>query len=150
MNSHILDRLSFLSLALTIILLPVFVLPLTNIPVETSKGLILVFGLAVSLVLWAIARFFDGRIVVPKSPLLIAAGVVVLTFFLSAILSPQANVSLFGVMFDLGSFWFIFAGFMLLFMSAMLFRTERQGRVLFFCIVLFFLFLISFLRAPFF
>ena len=147
MNSHILDRLSFLSLALTIILLPVFVLPLTNIPVETSKGLILVFGLAVSLVLWAIARFFDGRIVVPKSPLLIAAGVVVLTFFLSAILSPQANVSLFGVMFDLGSFWFIFAGFMLLFMSAMLFRTERQVRLLLFGIVLSSILVIAFQSA---
>ncbi len=144
MNSNTFDRLSFLSLVLVIVLLPIFFLPFTDIPVETSKGLVLILGLALSVVFWSIGRFFDGKISAPKSPLLVAAGGIVLVFFLSAVLAKQINVSLFGVMFDLGSFWFIFAGFMLLLMSAILFRTERQVRLLIFGIGLVALLLLVF------
>ena len=50
MLSNISDRISFWSLFAVIVLLPVFFLPFTQIPMETSKGLLLVIGLVIKLV----------------------------------------------------------------------------------------------------
>ncbi|MFA6300769.1 MAG: hypothetical protein WC609_00245 [Candidatus Paceibacterota bacterium] len=136
MNSNIFDRLSFLSLFLVVILLPLFCLPFTNIPVETSKGLFLVLGLAVSIIFWAIARFVDGKVVFPKSWLLVSGFGVSLVLLLSALFSGRPGVSLFGTMFDIGSFWFIFSGFVLMFMSAVVFRTLKQARIVLFGTIL--------------
>src|ERR1035437_5141101 len=108
MQSNTFDRLSFLSLFLVVVLLPLFCLPFTNIPVETSKGLLLVLGLAICIVFWAIARFIDGKIVLPKSWLLVSGFGIALIFLLSALFSKNSDISMFGTMFDIGSFWFIF------------------------------------------
>src|SRR3989338_10121946 len=121
MTSDILDRFSFLSLLLTIALLPVFFLPFTNIPVEIGKSLILTIGLLLSVIFWTVARFYDGKIRLPKSLLLSASAGVVVIFLLSAIFGDAPNVSMFGVMLDMGTFWFIFAGFLLMFLSSILF-----------------------------
>src|SRR3989338_5339867 len=110
MNTNIFERLSFLSLFLVVVLLPLFFLPFTNIPIETSKGLLLVLGLVASIVFWAIARFSDGKIVFPKSWLLVSGFGIALIFLLSSLLSGNSQVSLFGTMFDIGSFYFIFSG----------------------------------------
>lgn len=130
MRTNIFDRLSFLSLFLVVVLLPVFFLPFTKIPVETSKGLLLVLGITVSVVFWAIARFIDGKIIFPKSWLLVSGFGVSLAFLLSALFSQNAQVSLFGTMFDIGSFWFIFSAFFLMFMSSIVFRTPKRAKIL--------------------
>src|SRR3989338_6907962 len=113
MSSNIFDRRSFLSLLLIVSLLPIFCLPFTSIPIEISKGLILVLGLAACAVLWAIGSFVEGKILIPKSYLLFSGFVIVVISLLSTLLSANPNISLFGVMLDTGSFWFVFAGFML-------------------------------------
>src|SRR3990167_3939273 len=81
MLSNILDRISFWSLFAVIVLLPVFFLPFTQIPIETSKGLLLVMGLVVSIIFWIAARFSDGKISVPKSWILVS-GFCILLFLL--------------------------------------------------------------------
>ncbi|KKS04485.1 MAG: hypothetical protein UU58_C0006G0011 [Candidatus Nomurabacteria bacterium GW2011_GWA2_41_25] len=129
MHSNIFDRLSFLSLFLVVVLLPIFCLPFTNIPVETSKGLLLVLGLAVSVVFWAIARFSDGRIVFPRSWLLVSGFGITLVFLLSALFSGTSQVSLFGTMFDIGSFWFILSAFVLMLFSSIIFRTPKRAKI---------------------
>ena len=129
MHSNIFDRLSFLSLFLVIVLLPVFFLPFTKIPIETSKGLILVIGLAACIIFWAIARFLDGRIIFPRSWLFLSGFGVVLAFLLSSLFSSSRQVSLFGTMFDVGSFWFIFGGFLLMLFSSVIFRTLKRAKI---------------------
>ena len=136
MKTNIFDGLAFLSLFLVVVLLPIFSLPFTNIPVETSKGLLLVAGLALSVIFWAIARFSDGKIIFPKSALLASGLGIVLVFLLSSLFSGSSQVSLFGTMFDIGSFWFIFAAFVLMFMSSVVFRTPRQGKTMLLGIIL--------------
>lgn len=128
MISNILDRLSFLAFLLVVTLLPVFFLPFTKIPVETSKSLLLVVGLAVSLVLWAIARFYDGKINVPRSVILAGGLSVTIAFLVSALFSPAVKTSLFGTMFDVGTFWFIFASFVFMLVSSMVVRNIKQAR----------------------
>ena len=129
MRTNIFEKLSFWSLFLVVILLPLFCLPFTNIPVETSKGLLLVIGLAFSIIFWALARFSDGKIVFPRSWLLTSALGIVFVFFLSALFSGNSEVSWFGTMFDIGSFWFIFSGFVLLLMSSIVFRNPKQAKI---------------------
>jgi len=129
MTSNILDRFSFISFLLVVTLLPVFFLPFTKIPIETSKSLLLVVGLAVSVVLWAIARFYDGKISLPRSSVLIGGLGVVFSFFLSSFFSPAVKTSLFGTMFDVGTFWFMFACFLLMFVGSVVVRNIKQARV---------------------
>src|SRR3989339_1118555 len=107
MNTNIFERFSFWALFLVIVLLPLFFLPFTNIPIETSKGLLLVVGLAVCIICWGLARFFDGKISLPRSVSLLGGMGGVLAFFLSAFFSKTSPVSFFGTMFDVGTFWFI-------------------------------------------
>ena len=130
MSTNIFEKLSFLSLFLVIVLLPLFFLPFTNISIEISKGLLLVVGLAVCIIFWAIARFLDGRIIFSKSWLLVSGFGVCLVFLLSALFSGNPQVSLFGTMFDIGSFWFIFSAFVLMLMSSIFFRTPEQARII--------------------
>ncbi len=136
MRTNIFDKLSFLSLFLVIILLPVFFLPFTNIPVEISKGLLLVLGLALCIIFWALARFSDGKISVPKSWLLVSGGAIVLVFFLSALFSSASEVSFFGAMLDVESFWFIFAGFLLMLCASVVFRNLPNTRIVLFGLIL--------------
>ena len=131
MLSNILDKISFWSLFLIIVLLPVFFLPFLNISVETSKGLLLVAGLAVSIIFWTMARFFDGEIVLPKSALLLSGFGIVIAFFLSAFFSSTSEVSFFGTMFDVGSFWFVFATFLLMFCSSVVLKNSENAKLVF-------------------
>src|SRR3989338_4389842 len=136
MWSNILDRISFLALFFVIVLLPVFFLPFAKVPIETSKGLLLVVGLAVSIIFWAVARFSDGRITVPRSWLLLSGVLIVLSAFLSAFFSSSSAVSFFGVMFDLTSFWFVFAGFLLMFACSVVIKNSYSARTVLFGVII--------------
>lgn len=133
---NILDRISFVSLFLMIVLLPVFFLPFTKIPVEVSKGLLLVVGLSISVIFWAVARFSDGKVSLPRSPILLAGLGVVLVFLLSALFSSARGVSFFGTIFDVGTFWFILAAFLLMFISSVMIKDNKSAQMLLFGVIL--------------
>lgn len=136
MKSNVFDKISFVSLFLVVVLLPIFFLPFTNFPVEVTKGLLLVVGLSICVFFWAIARFSDGKISLPKSWCLVSGAGVILVFFLSALFSKASQMSFFGLMFDVGSFWFIFAGFLLMFYSSVVFRDSKKARAVLLGIIL--------------
>ncbi len=136
MYTNIFDRLSFLSLFLVITLSPFFFLPFTNIPVETSKGLLLVAGLAVCVICWGLARFFDGKINFPRSASLLAGGGIALAFLLSALFAKDSSVSFFGTMLDLGTFWFIFSVFLLMLMSSIILGNPKKAKIVLFGAIL--------------
>ena len=144
MSTNIFDRISFWALFLVITLLPVFFLPFTNIPIEIGKGAFVVLGLAISIVFWAIGRFSDGSIVLPKSPVLFAGLGLVFTLLLSTLFSESSAVSFFGTMFDVGTFWFMFACFLLMLMSAAIFRDSKKVSILLMGIVFSSLFVLIF------
>ncbi len=135
MLSNTLDRISFWALFVVVVLLPIFFLPFSSIPVETSKGLLLIVGLAVSIIFWAVARFSDGKITLPRSWFLISGLGIVLVFLLSAFFSTTMKVSFFGTMLDPGTFWFMLSAFLLMLMSAIYFRDSKNAKVLFLGVV---------------
>src|ERR1035437_6792293 len=130
-----LDRISFGSVFAVIVLLPVFFLPFTKIPIETSKGLLLVVGLVFCIIFWTMARFSDGKIVFPKSWLLLSGFGLVIVFFLSAAFSSAPQASFFGMMFDIGTFYFIFAAFLLMLASSLLFKDANKAEKIFFALI---------------
>ncbi len=136
MLSNILDRISFWSLFLTIVLLPIFFLPFTQIPVETSKGLLLVIGLVVSIIFWIAARFSDGRITLPRSWFLLSGLGVVVSFLISALFSSAMQVSLFGTMLDIGTFYFILGAFLLMLVSSIILKDIKNARKVFWGLIL--------------
>ncbi len=131
MLSNILDRISFWSLFTIIVSLPLFFLPFTKIPIETSKGFILIIGLSFVIISWAIARFFEGKIVVPKSYLVLSILGIVLVSLLSGIFSSSINFSLFGIMLDTNSFSFILSAFLLMFFSSVILKDIKKSRIVF-------------------
>ena len=128
MWSRTLDRISFLALFLVVVLLPIFFLPFTHIPIEIAKGAILLVGLATSAIFWVLARFFDGKVSVPKSFGLLFLLVVVLVTLASAYWSLASKVSFFGNLFDVGSFWFVFAAFLLTLLCSMILGSRERAR----------------------
>lgn len=130
MLSNILDRIAFWSIFVVIVLLPLFFLPFANIPIETSKGLLLVSGLVVSIIAWSAARFSDGKIVIPRSKILLAMGSFVVVVLLSAIFSATRNVAFFGIILDFGSFWFMLCAFLLALMSALVVNNDKKAKLI--------------------
>lgn len=125
----IFNRISFLVLFALVVLLPVFFLPFMNVSVDVSKGLLLVIALVASVILWIIIRFSDGKIEIPRSLSLVAGGVIVLVFLFSALFSGGLDVSLFGSMLDVGSFWFIFSAFLLMLLSSVIFKEPKNAKL---------------------
>ncbi|PIP68735.1 hypothetical protein COW91_03310 [Candidatus Nomurabacteria bacterium CG22_combo_CG10-13_8_21_14_all_32_8] len=136
MLSNILDRISFWALFVVIVLLPVFFLPFTQIPVETSKGLLLVIGLVVSIIFWIAARFSDGKVSVPKSWLLFSAFGILLVFLISALFSDTLSVSLFGTMLDVGTFYFILGAFLLMLVSSIVLKDIKNAKTVFWGVIM--------------
>ncbi len=136
MLSNILDRISFWSLFLVIVLLPIFFLPFTQIPIETSKGLLLVVGLVVSIIFWIAARFSDGKINFPKSWFLFSVFGVILVFLVSTLFSPTFRVSLFGTMLDIGTLYFMLGAILLMLASAVILKEKRNAETVFLGVIL--------------
>lgn len=136
MLSNILDRISFWSLFTVIVLLPIFFLPFTQIPTETSKGLLLVVGLVISIVSWIAARFLDGKINLPKSWLLFSVFGILLVFLASALFSSALKVSLFGTMFDIGTFYFMLGAILLMLISSIVLKDKRKAMAVFLGLIL--------------
>ena len=136
MLSNIFDRISFWSLFVVIVLLPIFFLPFTQIPIETSKGLLFVMGLAISIIFWIAARFSDGKINLPKSWLLLSAFGVLLVFLISALFSSALQVSLFGIMLDVGTFYFMLGAFFLMLLSSIVLKDIKNAKTVFWGIII--------------
>lgn len=130
MLSNILDRISFWSLFCVIVLLPAFFLPFTKIPVETAKGLLVVIGIVVSVIAWAAARFSDGKIYLPKSYISLGVLGVTISVLISSLISSSSKLSFFGVMLDVGTFWFMLSALVLMFMSSIMIRNENKARLI--------------------
>lgn len=131
MLSKILDKVSFISLACVLVLLPVFFLPSTLFSLDASKTSLTIFGLFVALIAFVVARFSDGKVSFPKSIILLSGFGLLVVTFLSALFSSATKMSFFGIMLDPGSFYFMLVGFLLMFVSSIVFKNTTRMKFLF-------------------
>ncbi len=122
----ILDRISFYVFLAVIFILPLFFLPATALSLGVAKGFIFSIGILISFAIWLTARLVQGKIVIPKSALLLSGFGIVLSFFLSAIFSPNKGLSLFGLGFEIGSWSNILILFLSMFLASVFFSNSEK------------------------
>src|SRR6187551_3697703 len=115
------DRASFITLLVTIALMPLFSLPFLGVANETSKGLLLTGGALLSFLFWIIARCTQDKIIIPRSPVLLLAKIFTLVIVLAALFSESIRTSFWGGAFGMGTASTTILLFLVLFLSTVIF-----------------------------
>ncbi|MFA6514802.1 MAG: tetratricopeptide repeat protein [Candidatus Paceibacterota bacterium] len=120
------NKLSFLTLLVTIIVCLFFFIPYTPVTLEASKGFLLSVGATLSLFFWLISRLGDGKFVIPKDKLILFAGAIPVVFLVASFFSSSLYISLFGSGFEIGTFGSMLVLFIVFFLSSIYFQTEKR------------------------
>ncbi len=128
-------------------LLPLFFIPLSAFSLPFAKALLLaVIGIA-ALLFWLIGRLQDGIIRIPKSTILVALLVLIAVSLASAIFSPSAQASFFGLSYELGTFGSVLFLTLIAFLGALLFESRSRLFSLYIAVVASFLVVFVFQTA---
>ncbi len=112
----------------TIILLPFLFIPYFSINLGSIKGALLVIGLTISILAYAVARFVDGEVSYPKTRINLGLMLVLLTTTLSAFFSPAFYKSMFGLSFEVGSVASVLSLVLVYFLGIQYTGTERNHK----------------------
>ncbi len=117
--------------SLFILLITVFVsiflfIPFVPITLGASKGFLISIGATLSLSFWIIARLGEGKIKIPKDRLIMIGAIIPLVFLISSLFSPSLYNSLLGAGFEVGTFGSMLILFIIFFLSAIHFQTEKR------------------------
>ncbi len=129
------DRASTFFLLAILFLLPIFFIPSISFSFVFTKATILSLLTLVSLALWLVARLWDGRFIIPSSPMLLALALFAGLFALSSLFSGDIAFSFFGQGFEVGTAVNMLIGGALAFLVSAVFRTSEhviKGYVAFF------------------
>lgn len=118
----LLDRIAQYAIIAIIFLLPFFVIPSAVVPFQFTKTALVIAAVSVAAVLFAIARFRSGEIILPSHPAALAVLLVPGAYLVSALFSDTFAVSFFGQRLEVDTFGFMFAGAVLLYITTTLFR----------------------------
>ncbi|MBI3633673.1 MAG: tetratricopeptide repeat protein [Candidatus Vogelbacteria bacterium] len=123
-------KLSYWIFFLTIVFLPLFVLPSSwGFQLEFAKKLLFSTGILVSFALWLITRLEDGQVVFPGGIVAWSGLAVVASYLISSMLSVSYKLSLFGIGYENDTFIAIVLFFMSLFLASIFFESkDRLGR----------------------
>lgn len=121
-----LEALPFGLLVGLVFLLPVFFLSVSGISLDVSKSVLAVILIVAATALWLVGRMVDGKIVVPKTLLVLFAALLPLEYLVSAVASKVPAMSLFGQGFEVGTFAFTFVMFLLLFLASILVNSRDK------------------------
>lgn len=121
-----LDRISFIALQVVLFCAPVFFIPSISVPLQTGKSAILLYGIAIALILWLVARLKDGAFSVPRTWLYVAGGALALVYTVSALVSANVGVSLAGQGFELGTLAFFLPSLILFMLVPLVTKNEKD------------------------
>ncbi len=121
-----LNNLSFVTLIATIFISIFFFIPYVPVTLEASKGFLISIGATLSIFFWLIARLGEGKFSIPKDRLLLIGGLIPAIFLVSSLFSSSLYISLFGSGFEIGTFGSMLVSFIILFLSAIYFQTEKR------------------------
>src|SRR3989344_6726841 len=120
------DWTSYKTLFWGTVLLPIFFLPIFNLPVDITKGAFFFTLTIAAFLLWLVARMKSGRFVFPKSVLLGSVMALPVAFLVSALFSEVPMVSLLGVEYETGTFFSILVLSLAVFLSSIFFQTKER------------------------
>jgi len=120
------EKISYISLLVSVFLLPLFFIPSQFASLEFGKVLIMVFGVLISLIFWSLTKIKDGKFEFSSTALFPSALFIILIYFLSAMFSGSKMNSLLGQGFELGTFGLVLIGFVLMFIVSSVFKTKDR------------------------
>jgi len=121
-----LDTAAYVVLGIVLFLAPIFFIPSVSIPFALGKSSLLLYGTAIALVLWMVARLKDGIFQAPKSWFYASSLLVALSYLVSALVSGNRAVSLGGQAFELGTAAFIIASLVFFALVPLLVKTKER------------------------
>lgn len=142
-KSNIFEKISYISLLVSVFLLPLFFIPSKFTLFEFNKIIVLVTGVFIALTFWCLARIRDGKLEFPSTLFSSSALLVVIVYLLSSLFSGNKINSLIGQGFELGTFGLVFVGFALMLATSIIFRTK--DKIFYSYIALFISFILIFL-----
>src|SRR3989344_4825296 len=122
---------SFWIIAGLIFLLPIFFIPGGALSLGVAKSALLIFASALATLVFVVESWQEGKIIMPKHPIILMIAALPAVYFLSALLATPASLSLFGYNFEAGTFGFMLLIAALLVLASLLTSlTSRALRVL--------------------
>lgn len=123
-NFEVCDKVSVVSLSLSVFLGILAFVPGNYMPASILKGYLIVILTIVAFMSWLVGRLIEGSFHIPKSPILAATGILAFVLFISSIFARSTHLAFFGEMFDAQTFALIGSMLMGIFLSSMLFTTR--------------------------
>ncbi|MES2409358.1 MAG: hypothetical protein V4509_03600 [Patescibacteria group bacterium] len=128
------EKISFYTLATLVFLTPLFFLPVSFLGLAQTKITLFSLGTLLALCFYIIDKIRKGRMRIVLQPIYITAGLVALTYFISAWIGIGRYKSLMGGLIEGDTFHIVFIGFIFMFLIS---RLARNGKQLFTILSLF-------------
>lgn len=125
-ESNIWEKIAGYAYLAVIFLIPVFILPISESPIEINKAYLIFTGTAAVAILWLISFIYNGEIKVPKSAVLGMFVIISLFYLLSAVFSDNRSLSFIGDSFSLDSASAIAILSFFAIIAAFLFRGKKM------------------------
>lgn len=110
-----------------IFLMPLFFIPGGAISLGVAKSALMVFGISIAAILYSLELWRSGRFLFPKHPIIYAALIFPVVYFLSALLATPSSLSLFGYSFEAGTFGYMLLVVAVLILSAAVFLDTARS-----------------------
>lgn len=120
------DKISYSLILLLGFLVSIFFIPVFNISVDISKGVLISTFISISFFLWLIARLKDGRFVFPKSIILLGGAILPVALFFSSLFSDAPASSFVGLGYEIGTFSSILILYILMFLASVYFQQKKR------------------------
>ncbi|PJE73915.1 MAG: hypothetical protein COV01_03685 [Candidatus Taylorbacteria bacterium CG10_big_fil_rev_8_21_14_0_10_41_48] len=121
-----LDTAAYVVLGIVLFLAPIFFIPSLSVPFALGKASLILYGTAIALVLWMIARLKDGVFQAPKSWFYASSLLVAVVYLVSALVSGNSAASLGGQAFELGTASFIIASLVFFALVPLLAKSKEK------------------------
>lgn len=120
------NTIAFTIITIICAILPFFFLPATIGGLGAVKGVVLYGGVFLAFSFWLVAQFLDGSVKIPRNRALLALGLWVVFALISALLSTNSTLSLWGRGFVIDSFATTLVLTLFAFMIASFAREQRK------------------------
>ena len=121
-----LEKISFITLLITIILASLAFIPSVYAPLEMVKNTVITFGILISSLLYFLSAFKNKSLYIPKHPIFIASCGIVISLIVSTLFSTNIWKSVFGQGFEIGTVSMILVLFLGTFLALNLTRNEKD------------------------
>ncbi len=122
----IIGRISYFVFLITVLLLPIFVLPASwGFQMEFTKKLLFSSGVLLSFGLWLVTKLEDGRLEFPGGSIFWSSLLIVVSFLTSSLLSSSIDTSLLGLGYENDTFASVVIFFIAMFLASIFFDSKR-------------------------